>query len=233
MDHLLCWWSWRSFTSCGSSTCTALDKASGWRRGWDTLTWQYEDVHEGLAVIEPCSHDTVCPQPLGSQLIHFPAGGNGVAAGHHPVVGGRGHNHPDPPYKTADKSSQVQAGGHHLCALGGRAGQDSARGGHRRDPGCWSGRDGRALAGPGPCSGSAASPGLPLPSSLPGRRQSCLQPHTHGRSKRGAPTSARASRASEGEGGCGEEEMRDHTQPRLKNNPEGFVQMQTARLLEI
>lgn len=80
-------------------------------------------------MIETCCYDTVCPQPLGSQLIHFPAGGDGVAAGHHPVVGGRGHNHPDPPDKTADKSSQVQAGGHHLCPLVGRAGQDNAHGG--------------------------------------------------------------------------------------------------------
>lgn len=96
-------------------------------------------------MIETRRHDTVCPQPLGSQLIHFPAGGNGVAASHHPVVGGRCHNHPDPPYKTADKSGQVQAGGHHVDPLVGQGGQESARGGSAKpagelpaaDPGCW------------------------------------------------------------------------------------------------
>lgn len=104
-------------------TCAVVGRVG--RGGWDTLTWQDEDVHEGFAVIKTCCHDTVCPQPLGSQLIHLPAGGDGVAASHHPVVGGRGHNHPDPPHKTADKSSQVQAGGHHLCPWVGRAGQHS------------------------------------------------------------------------------------------------------------
>jgi len=96
------------------------------RGGRGTRTWQYEDVHKRLAVIETRRHHTVCPQPLGSQLIHFPAGGNGVAAGHHPVVGGRRHNHPDPPYKTADKSGQVQAGGHHVGPSVGQGGQESA-----------------------------------------------------------------------------------------------------------
>lgn len=115
-----------------SRTCAAQSKASlvtsSWE-GWGTRTWQDEDVHEGFAVIETCRHDAVCPQPLGSQLIHFPAGGNGVAASHHPVVGGCCHNHPDPPDKAADKSSQVQAGGHHVDPLVGQAGQESTRSG--------------------------------------------------------------------------------------------------------
>lgn len=140
-------------------------------------------------MIKTCCHDTVCPQPLGSQLIHLPAGGDGVAASHHPVVGGRGHNHPDPPHKTADKSSQVQAGGHHLCPWVGRAGQD------RGQPG---GIPAAGAAGMGfgrmrslvrlCCKHSAASAQLPPweGSELPPAPQ-------HGRSKGGAPTSARAS----------------------------------------
>lgn len=92
-------------------------------------------------MIETCRHDTVCPQPLGPQLVHFPAGGNGVAASHHPVVGGRRHNHPDPPDKTADKSGQVQASGHHLDPLEGtsRTGERPRGFGKagRPAPGCW------------------------------------------------------------------------------------------------
>lgn len=99
------------------------EQGLGGKEDRDAHTWQYEDVHEGLAMIETCRHHTVCPQPLGSQLIHFPAGGDGVAASHHPVIGGRGHNHPDPPDKTANNSGQVQAGGHHVDPLVGQGGQ--------------------------------------------------------------------------------------------------------------
>lgn len=161
-------------------------------------------------MIEPCCHDTVCPQPLGSQLIHLPAGGNGVAASHHPVVGGRGHNHPNPPYKAADKSSQVQAGGHHLGALVGTAGQDSARGAERSRPerSRLQEREGWGWAGAGPCSGCAENSRLPLPSSVPGRGQSCLQPHSPWEERVGSPNFYRSIRSVRGDGGCAEGEMR-------------------------
>lgn len=194
MDHLQGWWSWRSFTitSCSSSstTCPAPDKASALPRSEkgriNTLTWQYQDVHEGLAVIEPRCHHTVCPQPLGSQLIHFPAGGDGVAAGHHPVVGGRGHNHPDPAHETADKSSQVQAGGHHLRALARRAGQDSARGSAGRGPGCCSGRDG-LWQDEVPDQAVLQTLGCLCPAPSLGGVSPASGPPAHGRSKWGSP----------------------------------------------
>lgn len=178
-------------------------------------------------MVETCCHDTVCPQPLGSQLIHFPAGGDGVAASHHPVVGGRGHNHPDPPHEAADKSSQVQAGGHHLRPLVGTVTGQSPRG--SAEPpgevaaaaaGGWDGQEqvpGRALL---------QTPGCLCPAPSLGGVRAASSPTAQGRSEGGAPTSARASGASEGEGGCAEEEMHGRTQACLKNEPGGFVQMQ-------
>lgn len=181
MNHLLRCWSWRSFVinSSGSRTCFAQSNLCssplGGKGRSGTHTWQYEDVHEGLAVIETCRHDTVCPQPLGPQLIHFPASGNGVAASHHPVIGGRCHNHPDPPYKTADKSGQVQAGGHHVDPLVGQAGRERTRRGSAKPAG--------KLPAAGTCCeqegwgfGRTRSlirhccrHSLPLPSAVPGR----------------------------------------------------------------
>lgn len=173
--------------------------AGGTRARRGTRTWQDEDVHEGLAVIQACRHDAVCPQPLGAQLVHFPAGGDGVAARHHPVVGGRRHHHPDPPDETADKSSQVQAGGHHgdeaLVLQAGQKSRGKALAEEAaglceagQDACCWdlppagSGRD-WTLVG----RGLRAHIGLPLPSSLPGRGQSCLQPHSAWEEQGGSP----------------------------------------------
>lgn len=164
-------------------------------------------------MIKTCRHDTVCPQPLGSQLIHFPAGGNGVAASHHPVIGGRCHNHPDPPYKTADKSGQVQAGGHHVDPLVGQAGQESARRGSAKPAGdlpaagprCWdllqaaSRRDG-SLVGRGPRVLLQAL-GCLCPAPSLGGVRAASSPITHGRSEQGAPASASSSRDSEGKEG--------------------------------
>lgn len=50
---------------------------------------------------------------------------------------------------------------------------------------------------------------LPLPSSLPGRGQSCLQPHNMG----GARGEPQLLPEHPGEGECGEEGMHGHTQP--------------------
>lgn len=77
------------------------------------LTRQDEDVHKGLAVVQPSGHDTVGPQSLGAQLVQLAAGGNSVAAGHHPVIGGRGNYDADPADEASDEAHYLQACGHH------------------------------------------------------------------------------------------------------------------------
>lgn len=77
------------------------------------LTREDEDVHEGLAVVETSGHDAVSPQPLGAQFVHFSAGGDGVAAGHHPVIGRRGDDDADPTHEARDEAHHLQACGYH------------------------------------------------------------------------------------------------------------------------
>ncbi len=50
------------------------------------LTWYIEDLVEWDAVIQSSRDDALCPQALGLQLIHLPAGVHAVFTGHHPVV---------------------------------------------------------------------------------------------------------------------------------------------------
>lgn len=50
------------------------------------LTRYIEDLVEWDAVIESSRDDALCPQALGLQLIHLPAGVHVVLTGHHPVV---------------------------------------------------------------------------------------------------------------------------------------------------
>lgn len=68
-------------------------------------------------MVETSGHDAVGPQPLGAQFIHFSAGWDGVAAGHHPVIGRRGDDDADPTHEACDKAHHLQARGYH----GGRS----------------------------------------------------------------------------------------------------------------
>lgn len=77
------------------------------------LTRENKDVHERLAVVETSGHDAVGPQPLGAQFVHFSAGGDGVAAGHHPVIGRRGDDDADPAHEARDEAHHLQACGYH------------------------------------------------------------------------------------------------------------------------
>lgn len=77
------------------------------------LTRQDEDVHQGFAVVQPRGHDAVGPQPLGAQFVQLAAGGDGVAAGHHPVIGGRGDDDADPTHEARDEAHYLQARSHH------------------------------------------------------------------------------------------------------------------------
>ena len=77
------------------------------------LTRQDEDVHQGLAVVKPRGHNAVGPQPLGAQLVQLAAGGDGVAACHHPVIGRRGDDDADPSHEARDEAHYLQACGHH------------------------------------------------------------------------------------------------------------------------
>lgn len=96
-----------------TSPCAASRRSPRPSRGRGILTRQDEDVHQGLAVVQPRGHDAVGPQPLGAQLVQFAAGGDGVAAGDHPVVGGRGDNDADPAHEARHEAHDLQARGHH------------------------------------------------------------------------------------------------------------------------
>lgn len=64
-------------------------------------------------MVETSGHDAIGPQPLGAQLVHFSAGWDGVAAGHHPVIGRRGDDDADPTHEARDKAHHLQARGYH------------------------------------------------------------------------------------------------------------------------
>lgn len=64
-------------------------------------------------MVQPRGHDAVSPQPLGAQFVQLAAGGDGVAAGHHPVISGRGDDDADPTHEARDEAHYLQARGHH------------------------------------------------------------------------------------------------------------------------
>lgn len=72
-------------------------------------------------MVETSGHDAVGPQPLGSQFVHFSAGGDGVAAGHHPVVGRRGDDDANPTHEARDEAHHLQASGYHGAHSDARA----------------------------------------------------------------------------------------------------------------
>lgn len=72
-------------------------------------------------MVETGGHDAVGPQPLGAQFVHFSAGGDGVAAGHHPVIGRCGDDDADPTHEARDEAHHLQARGYH----GGRSARPS------------------------------------------------------------------------------------------------------------
>lgn len=74
-------------------------------------------------MVETSSHDAVGPQPLGAQFVHFSAGGDGVATGHHPVIGGRCDDDANPTHEARDETHHLQASGYH----GGRSDVHTAR----------------------------------------------------------------------------------------------------------
>lgn len=87
------------------------------------VAWKDEDVHQGFAVVETSGHDAVSPQALGAQFVHFSAGGDGVAAGHHPVIGGRCDDDANPTHEARDETHHLKASGYH----GGRSDVHAAR----------------------------------------------------------------------------------------------------------
>lgn len=74
-------------------------------------------------MVESSGHDAVGPQPLGAQFVHFSAGGDGVAAGHHPVIGGRCDDDANPTHEASDETHHLQASSYH----GGRSDVHTAR----------------------------------------------------------------------------------------------------------
>lgn len=74
-------------------------------------------------MVETSGHDAVSPQALGAQFVHFSAGGDGVAAGHHPVIGGRCDDDANPTHEARDETHHLKASGYH----GGRSDVHAAR----------------------------------------------------------------------------------------------------------
>ncbi|KAJ1087561.1 hypothetical protein NDU88_000728 [Pleurodeles waltl] len=71
------------------------------------VTWQQQDVRQRLAVVQSNGDDAVRPQPPGAHLVQLPAGGDTVAAGQDPVVGGCGDHHPDPTDEAGDEGAKL------------------------------------------------------------------------------------------------------------------------------
>lgn len=60
---------------------------------------------------------TLLPQAFSLELVHLPARVHAVFTEDHPVTGGGGDDHTDPPQNTQEKTAQLQACARHHHSL--------------------------------------------------------------------------------------------------------------------
>lgn len=77
------------------------------------LTRQLEDLVEGVTVVKCSGNHTLFPEAFSLELVHLPARVHAVFTADHPVTGGGGDDHADPPHKTQEKTTQLQARARH------------------------------------------------------------------------------------------------------------------------
>lgn len=60
---------------------------------------------------------TLLPQAFSLELVHLPARVHAVFTADHPVTGGGGDDHADPPHKTQEEAHQLEAHARHHHTL--------------------------------------------------------------------------------------------------------------------